>query len=185
MSHEFKKARTVGRRELWKGSVGSFGEDEVELPDGKHIRLALLKHPGAAAVVPFLDKDSVLLLRQYRYAAGDTLWEIPAGKLDPGEAPEVCAGRELKEETGYSCSRLVPLGHVLTTPGFTDEVIHLYAAFGLTQGETNLDADEMIQATAVPFAKALEMARAGVINDGKSVVALFRAEYLQHLFDSP
>jgi len=179
MAHNFSPAKTLERKEIWRGSVGSFGEDDVELPNGRRTTLALLKHPGAAAVVPFVDEEHVLLLRQYRYAAGDTLWEIPAGKLDPQESPEHCALRELEEETGYSAERLTSLGHILTTPGFTDEVIHLYAAFDLKRGTLNLDADEAIETEILPFATVVTMACTGEIRDGKSVAALLRAHVLR------
>jgi len=178
MAHEFLPAKTLERRELWQGNVGTFGEDDIELSDGRRTTLALLKHPGAAAVVPFLDDRHVLLLRQYRYAAGATLWEIPAGKLDAGESPEHCARRELEEETGYNAERLISLGTILTTPGFTDEVIHLYAAFDLKRGTRNLDADESIETAILPFDVAVRMACDSEISDGKSVAALLRAHVL-------
>ena len=179
MAHEFAPAKTLKRRELWKGSVGSFGEDDVELYDGRRTTLALLKHPGASAVLPFVDQDHVLLLRQYRYAAGATIWEIPAGKLDAGEAPEACAHRELEEETGYVAEQLESLGYILTTPGFTDEVIHLYAAHELKRGLRNLDVDEAIETEVVSFDAAVRMACSGEINDGKSVTAILRAHALR------
>src|SRR5688572_28543588 len=107
MAHVFDDATTLARREVWKGSVGRFGEDDVSLPDGRRITLGVLHHLGASAIVPLLNDGRVVLLRQYRYAIRKTLWEIPAGNLDPGEAPEACALRELKEETGYTAKTLI------------------------------------------------------------------------------
>ena len=120
MTYVFDDAKTLSRREIWAGSVGRFGEDEIELPDGRRFTLGLLHHPGAAAIVPILDDGRVLLLRQYRYAARQTLWEVPAGKLDAGESPEAGAKRELEEETGYVADSLVSLGAILVTPGYSD-----------------------------------------------------------------
>lgn len=185
MAHVFKRAKTLRTRQHWSGNVGQFVEDDLELPDGRLVRLAVLRHPGAAAIVPFVDADHVVLLRQYRHAVSDTLWEVPAGKLDPGETPETCARRELEEETGYTAANLHSLGHVLPTPGFTDEIIHLYAATNLTFGKQDLDNDEAIETEVVPYARAVEMARNGELSDGKSIVALFRAEPIRDLLISP
>ena len=97
----------------------------VDLPNGRRVEFDLVRHPGAAAVVPFMEDGRVLLIRQFRFATGGEILEIPAGKLDPGEAPEACAARELEEETGYRAGRLERLGSIWTTPGFCDEIIHL------------------------------------------------------------
>lgn len=166
-----------GREVLWEGSVGRFGIDDVELPDGSSARLALLEHPGAAAVVPFVSPRRLVLLRQYRYAAGGTLWEVPAGKLDAGEAPAACAQRELAEETGYRAGRIEALGHILTTPGFTDERIYLFAAFDLQPGATALEQHEFIRVEEVDLADALAMAACGEISDAKTIAALYRAAH--------
>lgn len=175
MARTFGKAKTHGRRVLWQGSIGTFGLDDLELPDGRRFELAMLRHPGASAVVPFIDGDTILMLRQYRYAAGGTIWEIPAGKLDAGESPEVCASRELEEETGYRSERIEPLGKIHTTPGFTDEVIHLYAAYDLEEGKRALDPHETLETERMPFERALRMATSGEITDAKTLCALFLA----------
>ena len=125
------------------------------LPNGRTTTLDLIRHPGAAAVVPFLDDDHVLLIRQFRHAAGGTILEVPAGKLEPGEEPIVCAGRELAEETGKRAGRIEPLGSILTTPGFTDEQIHLFAAFDLEDVPQALDDDEIIEQAPMPLEPAL------------------------------
>lgn len=175
MAHVFEDATTLARRELWKGSVGRFGEDDVRLPDGRRFTLGVLQHPGASAVVPLLDDGRVVLLRQYRYAVRETLWEVPAGKLDPGEAPEVCARRELQEEAGYTAETLVSLGTVCMTPGFSDERIHLYVARNLREGQRSLAPDESIHSELLRFEEALRMAEEGEISDAKTVIALLRA----------
>jgi ADP-ribose pyrophosphatase len=176
MAFEFGKGITHARRIVWQGSVGRFGIEDVELPDGRRFDLAVLEHPGAAAVVPFTGPDEILMLRQYRHAARGTLWEVPAGKLDPGEAPEHCAARELEEETGYRAGRLHSVGRIHTTPGFTDEVIHLFVAEELAAGEGALDPHEALVLEKVPFSKALAMAVSGEITDAKTLCALFLAE---------
>jgi ADP-ribose pyrophosphatase len=170
---DFGKATLLAREELWRGTIGSFGLDEIRLADGRRMQLALLHHPGAAAVVPFVDEGTILMLRQFRYAAGSTIWEIPAGKLDENEDPIHCAVRELEEETGYRCQHIEPLGMIHTTPGFTDEVIHLFCAYDLVQGQKALDPDEAIAIAEVPLARAYQMVDEGEITDGKTICALF------------
>ena len=173
MSDTAGQGRTLKRQEVWKGSVGSFGIEQVVLPNGNQATLAVLKHPGAAAVVPFLDAERILLLRQYRHAVGGMIWEAPAGKLEPGESPEACMERELLEETGFRAARLELLGKILTTPGFSDEVIYLYRASGLARGERRLDAHEVIDVHEMALAEALSMVDRGEIIDAKTVAALF------------
>ena len=175
MAHEFDEATTLARREIWQGSVGRFGEEDLRLPDGREFTLAILKHPGACAVVPLLDDGRVLLLRQYRHAVRQTLWEIPAGKLDYAEDREVCARRELKEETGYSAGQLISLGTICVTPGYSDELIHLYLARQLAAGEQTLSANESIVCDAMPLLDAVALAERGEISDAKTAIALLRA----------
>jgi ADP-ribose pyrophosphatase len=148
--------------------------ERAVLPGGKSVELDVVRHPGAAAVVPFESDERVLLIRQFRHAAGGTIWEVPAGKLD-GEAPERCAARELEEEVGRRAGRLVRLGEILTTPGFTDEVIHLFAAFELEPVPQRLDDDEVIEVVTVPLERALAMVWSGELRDAKSSLALLHA----------
>jgi len=148
--------------------------EEVTLPNGHRTSLDVIRHPGASAVVPFLSDDEVLLIQQYRYAAGGTIWEVPAGKLE-GETPAECAARELEEEAGRRAGRLVPLGSILTTPGFTDEVIHLFAAYDLEPVPTRRDEDEVIEVVAVPLQEALTLVWSGELRDAKSALALLHA----------
>jgi ADP-ribose pyrophosphatase len=151
--------------------------ERVTLPNGHTTELDIVHHPGAAAVVPFASPDEVLLIRQFRHAAGGAILEVPAGKLDPGETPETCAARELEEETGQRAGRLEALGWIWTTPGFTDERIFLFAAFDLTPVGQRLDGDEVIEVLRVPLAEALARVWRGEINDGKSAMALLHAAH--------
>jgi ADP-ribose pyrophosphatase len=149
--------------------------ERVTLPNGHEVELDIVRHPGAAAVVPFATPDEVILIRQYRHAAGGSILEVPAGKLDPGETPAACAARELEEEAGCRAGRLDSLGWIFTTPGFTDERIHLFAAFDLEPVELRHDHDEYIEPVRLPFAQALELVWRGELHDAKSALALLHA----------
>jgi ADP-ribose pyrophosphatase len=164
-------------RRVYAGRLLNVDLETVEAPDGSNLELELVRHPGAAAVValvssPNSDDPSVLMLRQYRYAAGGPIWEVPAGVLEPGEAPAECARRELKEETGADAERFEHLTTIYTTPGFTDERIHIFLATGITAGEARPMADEFLEVRAMPLSQALELIGKGEIADGKSIVAL-------------
>ena len=167
-------------RRIFKGRVVTLDIDTVTLPNGATIELEMIHHPGAAAVVPMKDDGTVILIRQYRHAAGGYIYEIPAGKLHPGEDPKLCAARELQEEIGYRADSLELLTSILTTPGFTDEVIHIYKGTGLTKGKQDLDHDEVIEIVELPLEKALAQIIDGTIRDGKTIVGLQTA-YLQQL----
>jgi ADP-ribose pyrophosphatase len=172
----------LARREIYSGRIVRLSVDRVRFPGGSTGELELVRHPGAAAVLPFLDPPSdpdprVLLVHQYRYAADGHLYEVPAGMPhDPGESWEGCARRELAEETGYRAGDLRYLTRILTTPGFTDETIHLFAAAGLEAGETSLDHDEFLRVVPMPFSRAVEGVRTGEIVDAKSVATLLYAD---------
>jgi len=164
----------------YTGRVISLDVDRVRFPDGTTGELEIIRHPGASAVVPFLSDPTgadpqLLLLKQYRYAANGTLYEIPAGRLEPGELPERCARRELLEETGCTASSIVPLTSMFTTPGFTDERIHLFLATGLTRGEAKREADEFIEVETVALSSALKMIESGEINDAKTALGILFA----------
>ena len=164
----------------YTGRIVSLDVDTVRYPDGSVGELEMIRHPGASAIVPFLsdpgaDDPQVLLIRQYRYAASGYLYEVPAGRLDPGEDPTTCAARELKEETGCAASQIDYLTTIYTTPGFTDEKIHLFMATGLSAGETKHEADEFLELQPMLLSKALGMIQAGEIQDGKTIIALLFA----------
>ena len=167
----------VGSRRLYSGRIINLDMDEVRFPNGSTGELEMVRHPGAAAVVPFLsdpagDDPQILLLKQYRYAAEDYLYEVPAGRLDPGEDPADCARRELREETGCSAERVEHLLTFYTTPGFTDEKIHLFMATGLVHGEHAREHDEFIEVETMPISRALGLVERGEISDSKTIVAL-------------
>ncbi len=171
--------RVDGAR-IWQNRFLDAQLDRVRYPDGSIGEQVLIHHPGAAAVVPFLNDPTggdpqVLLLRQYRYATGGTLWEIPAGRLEPGEAPTACAHLELREETGCTASAITPLTTMWTTPGFTNEQIHLFMATGLTRGESRPEADEFIEVVALPLADVLKKIESGEISDAKTIVGILYA----------
>lgn len=140
----------------------------------------MIRHSGASAVVAFLDDiesndPRVVLIRQYRYAAEGYVYEIPAGRLDEGEAPEACGHRELREETGYSAAELHPLTTFYTTPGFTDERIHLFAATGIRTGQSALEEDEILEVFPTPMSDAVRMVLEGEIVDGKTMIGILLA----------
>ena len=162
-------------RSVFQGRVLHLRVDRVRLSNGEVSELEVVRHPGAVAVVPVTADGRVLLLRQFRYATGEWVLEVPAGKLDPGEEPEACAHRELEEETGFRAGALEALGWVWTTPGFTDEKIWLFLARELEPSRQDLQADEVLTVEPLPFAEAVERALTGAIQDAKSVCSLVRA----------
>lgn len=168
-------ARVLGTRQVYPGKVVDLWVEQVELPNGVHAELEVVRHPGAAAIVAITDEREVLLVRQYRHALGRFLLEIPAGKLSPGEAPEACAARELEEEVGFRAGRLEPLGALVPAPGFADEVIHLYLARDLEASTQALDEDEVLSVERMHLDRAVELALSGEIDDSKSAVAILRA----------
>ena len=181
---ESPKVSKLDSRRVHRGRVISLDVDTVRYPDGSTGELEMIRHPGASAVVPFLtepasDDPHVLLLRQYRYAAGGYLYEVPAGRLEPGEDPAVCAARELKEETGCVAASLAPLITVYTTPGFTDERIHIFVAAGLTRGDASPEHDEFIEVVTFRLADALQMIQRGEIKDAKTALGLLYAAGFQ------
>lgn len=169
----------IGGTRVYSGRIISVDLDEVRFPDGSTGTLEMIRHPGASAVVPVLgepgDDPEVLLIRQYRYAADQFLYEIPAGRLDPGESPADCARRELQEETGYSAERVEHVFTMYTTPGFTDEKIHLFVATGLVAGQAHREADEFMELVPTRLSRALSMVEQGEIQDAKTALALLYA----------
>ncbi|MGH7695421.1 MAG: NUDIX hydrolase [Gemmatimonadaceae bacterium] len=167
----------VSSRRVYTGRVLNLDIDRVRFPDGSQGDLEIVRHSGASAVVPLLDDPShadpgVVLIRQYRYAAEGYVYEVPAGRLDKEESPATCAHRELEEETGYRAAHMKPLISAFTTPGFTDERIHLFLAWGLTSGQERRERDEFLTSLTLPLSQVLMMIRRGEINDAKTVVAL-------------
>lgn len=175
-----EKPGRIESRRVYTGKVISLDVDVVRFPDGSVGELEMIRHSGASAVVPFLsdprgEDPQVLMIRQYRYAAEGYLLEIPAGRLDPGEDPRDCALRELKEETGCSADQVDHLFTMYTTPGFTDEKIHLFMATGLVAGEAKREADEFLDLEPMPLSRALKLVEAGEIKDAKTALGLLFA----------
>ena len=168
----------LAARPVHSGRVVNLSIDTVRFPDGSVGDLEMIRHSGAAAVLPLLDPPThpdprVILIRQYRYAGGGFLYEVPAGRPHvAGEDWEVCAARELEEETGYVGGSLIPLTSILTTPGFTDERIHLFLASDLRPGRVARDHDEFIEPVEMRLSEAVEMVRVGEITDAKTICTL-------------
>ena len=164
-------------KRIHSGRVIDLNVDTVRFPDGSTGQLEIIRHPGAAAVIPFASDPhgpdpTILLIRQYRYATDGNLLEIPAGRLNPGEDPRVCAERELLEEVGVKAGRVERLTTIWTTPGFTDERIHLFWATDLTAGQHAREPDEFIEVTPKPLSEVLRLIRSGEISDAKTALAL-------------
>src|ERR1043166_7002140 len=171
---------TVSVRRSHTGRVLNLDIDEVRFPDGNIGELEIIRHPGASAILPFISDPhgpdpQLLMLRQYRYAANGFIHEIPAGRLNPGENPADCARRELLEETGCTATHLEHLYTMYTTPGFTDEKIHIFMAVGLRPGETAKEPDEFIAPEVMSLSKALGLIRDGTIADAKTALAILYA----------
>ncbi|WP_447970172.1 NUDIX hydrolase [Nitrospira sp. M1] len=165
-------------KHIYSGKFLTYNIDTVTLPNGATAELEMIRHPGASAIVPVKDDGTVILIRQFRHAAGGFIYEIPAGKLNPGEDPRDCAGRELEEEIGYRAENLELLTSLFTAPGFTDEVIHVYKGTGLVKGQQHLDTDEVLEILEWPLEQAIAEIKKGTIRDAKTMVGL-QMVYLQ------
>ena len=164
----------VESRSLYNGHIIQLVKDRfiLRVAPKKIVTRELVKHPGAVAIVPFVNKEAVVLLRQFRYAAQGDLWEIPAGTLEDGEQPLECAKRELGEETGFKAKRWKYLTRFYSAPGISDEVMTLFRADALVKGKKDLDHDEWIEPKIVSLKSALQMVRNGSIRDAKSIAGL-------------
>ena len=172
--------RLVKKRTVYRGKSINLRVDVVRLPNGKTATREFLDHPGAVGVVAFLDRDTLVMVRQYRHPVGEVTLEIPAGKLDPGESVLTCLRRELKEETGYTAKKIKPLLDYWPTPAFANEVLHLYVAEGLRPGLMRTDEDEFLRCVTVPVKKALAMVRRGEIEDSKTVIGILACAVYGH-----
>ena len=168
---------TLNSTQHYQGRIISVTVDEVILPNGRQAALEVVHHPGGASIVALNDLQQVCLLRQYRYVAGGWIWELPAGKLEPDEPPQVTARRELTEEAGVIATDWVSLGSLLSSPGVFAEVIHLYLAQGLSAARSQLEDSEVIEVHWVSFRKACDMALSGELRDAKTSIGLLRAAH--------
>ncbi|MGD0491857.1 MAG: NUDIX hydrolase [Steroidobacteraceae bacterium] len=171
------KPTTVASDLKFKGRVIDVSSERLKYANGREYDIDFVRHPGAAAVVAVDAQERLCVVRQYRHGIADFLWEIPAGKLDRGEAPEVCAVRELAEETGVTARSWSSLGLYIPAPGIFTEVIHLFLAQDLEIGTARPDADEELEIEWLPFADAFERVASGAWDDGKTAMALLRARY--------
>ena len=172
--------RRISRKPVYQGRVITMSEDQVELDDGGVVTWSTVQHPGAVVMVPVDDSGNVLLVRQPRLSAGETLLELPAGTREPDEAPEVTARRELQEEIGHDTADLSPLGGFYSAPGFCDEYLHLFIATGLRPVEgIAQDIDEDITVVPTPVTGIPDLIRRGEIKDAKSIAGLLRYLYLE------
>lgn len=173
----------IESRTVFDGRLLRVAVERVRLPDGTTVEREVVRHPGAAAVLPLFSgssggdapEPSVLLIRQHRHAAGRDLWEVPAGTLEPGEDARACAVRELEEEAGLRAGGLSSLGAVHTSPGFTDERVHLFLAVDPEPGDARPEPEETIRTEVMPLSAALSMVEGGDVEDAKTVAALLLA----------
>ena len=165
--------KKISSENVFDGVLLHVRKDEVELPNGHKSVREWIKHPGASSVIPLLPDNQIILVKQFRYPVGEVTLEVPAGKLDvEGEDPLECAKRELSEETGYTAGKLEKLTTIATTVGFSNEMIHLYAATDLTPGEKHPDDDEFINTVKIPLTAALQLVESGKIIDAKSIISI-------------
>lgn len=170
--------KTLSSENLFEGRIFRVTRSKVLLEDGKTSHREIVCHPGGAAILPMTGQGEVYLVRQFRYAFGRELLEIPAGKLEPGEDPEAAARRELWEECGFSADSVINLMPVYPTVGYDTEVIHMYLAQGLRCGEAHPDPGEFVTAEKLPLKDAVDMVLRGEIRDGKTVAALLKVQLL-------
>ena len=176
MDYTEKKLR---RLNTYEGIIINVGLDRVSLPDGSEAFREIVEHPGGACILPGDGDGNVILVRQFRYAFDTELLEMPAGKMDHGpEDAEECGLRELKEETGCTAGRIVPLGAYHSSPGFSSERLYIYLALDLSRGEAHPDEGEFLDLVKLPFSELLAMVKRGEISDGKTAIAALQAEHI-------
>ncbi len=171
-------AKVNSRNVLYQGRVFRLERENVALRNGVTVDLDIIRHPGASAIVPLVDEHRLLMIRQYRHAVGDFIWEIPAGTFDGDETPLTCARRELIEETGFAANSWQEMGAIYPLPGYSDEKIHLFLASNLIPARQHLDVDEVLDVHEVDFQQAVEMILNGDIQDAKTITALLMANRL-------
>ncbi|MDO4744379.1 MAG: NUDIX hydrolase [Clostridia bacterium] len=173
--------KTITSEKKFEGRIFNVRVEEVELPEGKTGYRELVEHPGGVGVVALTDDNKILMVRQYRKAIEKDILEIPAGKLEPGEDPLICGMRELEEETGYKAKEFISLGYFYPSPGFANEVTHLYLAWGITKGEVNPDEDEFLDVLEISTEEVYDAILKNEINDAKTVIGFLKAmEYIKN-----
>ena len=162
---------------VYQGVIVNVRMDRAQLPNGKVVRREVVEHPGGVAILPLDEDGNIIMVRQFRYPFQQELLELPAGKLEYGEDPEVCAHRELSEEVGAS-GQLTSLGRIYPSPGVYAETLHLYLARELTFGRAHPDEDEFLRVERIPFPQVVDMILSGQLRDGKTVCAVLKAKAL-------
>lgn len=175
------KEKTIRKIYAYRGKILNLRCDDVELPNGHISTREVVEHSGGAVILPVTPDGRVLFVKQFRYAYGEVILELPAGKLDPGESPIVAAARELKEETGMVAAKYYDLGKLYPSPGYTDEIISMYAATGLKDVGQELDPDEFLKVKTLSFSEALNLVYNGEIRDSKTISALLKFSDMQRL----
>ncbi|MHB8893859.1 MAG: NUDIX domain-containing protein [Candidatus Geothermincolia bacterium] len=178
MDYDVEAHEVLSTKPVFDGHVIKVYIDQVRLPDGRTATWERVAHPGAVGMVPLTDDGDVLMVRQYRHAVRGVILEIPAGKLDPGEAPADCASRELAEEVGMKAAEMIPLAEFYNSPGYSDERFFLYLARGLAPEEGEAEADEFLELVKVPLESSLDLVSSGEIRDAKSIIGLSLARSL-------
>ncbi|MEX0771282.1 MAG: NUDIX hydrolase [Balneolaceae bacterium] len=163
---------TLHSREIFKGKLLHVFKDQVKLPDETESSREWIKHPGACAILPVFRDGSIMLIRQFRYPVKQIFYEVPAGKIDPGESPVTTAIRETKEETGLKAGSIEYVGHFYPAIGYSDEIIHIYVAWDLIQLDQQSDDDEFVINVRIPFSEALSMIQNNEISDSKTISTL-------------
>ncbi len=171
--------KTISSETVYSGHVINVRVDTVEMPDGKTAFRDIAEHPGGVGVLALTEDNKIIMVKQYRKPIEKAIYEIPAGKIDRGEAPLKCGIRELEEETGFKAEEFISLGYMYPSPGFTDEVTHIYLAKGLYKGTCNPDEDEYLDIEMFEIDEIRQMIMKNEINDAKTVFAFFKA--LEHL----
>jgi len=173
--------KTLSREEIYRGKVVDLHKDRILLPDGREGIREVMEHPGGVTVLPLDEQGNVYCVRQFRYPLGQHLLEVPAGKLERGEDPLECAVRELSEETGFTADRLIDLGKIYPSPGYSAETLYLYLALGLHAGKMHPDEGEFLDVEPHPLAELTEMIMLGQLSDGKTVAAVLKTKcYLEN-----
>lgn len=167
----------IKKENIYTGRIVNLTRELVKLPNGRKRWLEIIEHPGSVAIVPMISNDEVVLIRQYRHAAGGFIWEIPAGTLEKGESPLACAKREIVEEIGFSAKRMKKLISIRPTPGFCNEILHLFKATSLMPAIQKLDYDECLKRRIFKLDTAIKMVCKGLILDAKTIIGLFFIKY--------
>lgn len=168
--------KTAAIHDIYRGRIVYLHEDEVTLPDGAPARREIVEHSGGVAIVPLDGEGNVYCVRQYRYAVGEHLLELPAGKLNDGEDPKQCAVRELSEETGFSAGEMISLGAIYPSPGYCKETLYMYLARELRPGRQHLDEGEFLDVEKYPLEKLVQLSLSGEIRDAKTVIAILKTK---------